>query len=190
MNEKQLDKWFQDSKEVGEIDDFLRTRPDFSWFKLKYQAKLDFYNAATGEKIQAPKQIVATAFPNIQRRVTTTRQETLEGHLIKETYQYEIVGKGSQELIDAYIQYGLLAPLPYTETFEHDDKELESILSYVQNYFSRSALSKKDKQEDRNIFWREIKNKPLKGVKAIIYSKLEILYKDRPLALNYLWEKD
>lgn len=185
MNEKQLDKWFADSCEIGEIDDFLRQRPDFNWSKLKLKDKISIYESFCG-KIEQPKTQITTQFPNITRKVITTTIETLEGSPIKVNYIYSVEGSGSNEILAAYIKYGMLAPLPHTLYLKHDNDSVESLVEQLEDYFSRAKLSGKDKEKERFELWEEIKEKSADEIDKIIYERLVILYKDRPLALEFI----
>ena len=185
MDIKEINKWFAENSEVGEIDDATRLILGFDWSKMSYDKKLAFYESFNGKVKKQPKNI-KTEFPNIKVKVSTISIQTMEGDTIEFDSSYVVKGVGSAEIIQAYVKYGILAPLPHTLELEHDNDELEVILAVLQDCFSRGRISGKGKEKDRLQLWEKITGKSLSEVKDIRRLFLGEIYRDRPMALKFI----
>jgi hypothetical protein len=185
MDVKEINKWFTENSEIGEIDDAARLIPGFDWSKMSYEKKLAFYESFNG-KIEKQPRNVKTEFPNIKVKVRTLSTQTLEGDTIESDSYYVVEGAGSKEILNAYVKYGTLAPLPHTLELNHDNEELEATLHIIQDCFSRGRISGKGKEKERVELWQKMEGKSLEEIKAVRQNFLEEVYKDRPMALKFI----
>jgi hypothetical protein len=181
---KEINKWFAENSEVGEIDDATRLIPGFDWGKMSQDKKLAFYESFNG-RVKKQLKNIKTEFPNIKVRVITSSIQTLEGYTTESNSSYVVEGSGSAEIIQAYVKYGLLAPLPHTLILKHNDEELEAILAVLEDCFSRGHISGEGKEKERLQLWDKMAGKSLSEVKEIRQWFLDEVYSDRPLALGF-----
>lgn len=54
-NMKELDKWFEQNREVGAIDDYFRENPNRNWAAFNLKTKIAFYEEFSGSRYIEPK---------------------------------------------------------------------------------------------------------------------------------------
>lgn len=208
---KELDKWFEQNREVGAIDDYFRENSSRSWDNFNLKTKIAFYEEFSGNKYIEPKKKpdnkVESSFPAIKRVLTRRSIQSLEGNeeeLLSERYEVIVETanpeEASKQFLEAFIGYGLFAPLPYSLRTDNHEVNLEELLGdiyplfhIISDYFSRMGFNTRDKQDERAAFFGRILpyiNPSIDFIKirALVRGELEEHYikTGRPLAAQYL----